>query len=57
MKPRTYKINKHRSFLYYTPEDVAEILERLAKAEAELARLATLRERGVLVAIKEGAKS
>lgn len=26
MKPRIHKINKHRSFAYYTPEDVQKLL-------------------------------
>lgn len=26
MKPRIYKVNKHRSFAYYTPEDVEKML-------------------------------
>ena len=51
MTPRTFRVNKHRSFQYYTPEDVAELRERLANAEAELA---TLRERTVVVGIDPG---
>jgi len=51
MTPRTFRVNKHRSFQYYTPEDVAELRERLANAEAELAKL---RERTVVVGIDPG---
>jgi hypothetical protein len=34
--PRTYKINKHRSFSYYTPEDVMGLLADLRRLEGEL---------------------
>ncbi len=36
MKPRVHKLNAHRSFEYYTPEDVAELLRQNAEMKSVL---------------------
>ena len=36
MKPRTLKLNAHRTLTYYTPEDVAELQYQLGQADIHL---------------------